>query len=471
MKKAETAKKKRSTLVDRIYQNIKLGDRVVWIVVLILILLSLVAIFSSTSLLAIKEKVSRTTLFLRQLKVVGAGTFLLLAISAIPNIKVFRIVSRFGFLASLFLLVLLDLHVNIGNLVVVKMVNGAYRSVKLCGVNIHVAEFVKVAMVMYLAWAVQTYETGKFKIAKQLARSYPGAFGWLESEKAQRWVFINVPILVAAGLMLPGGTSSALLGAIVMGATVMIGGLKFKDIAILVVTGILCVGAAVGLHIATEGKFIPRLATAISRMDRKDKTLDVGSLVPGTQAFYDYLDDHRQPDAAEIAFVEGGRHVFGKGPGKSTQKYVVSMMFEDYMFSFIVEEYGLIVGIIVILMYMSLFARGTIIVHNCNNRYAKSCVGGLVFLITFQALFHVLINCNIGVLTGQTLPMISHGRFSFLCFSVAFGVILSISKMANKKIHQQQLEEKKLMEKDEISLSMDIVDGIDDMLEANESNN
>ena len=113
------------------------------------------------------------------------------------------------------------------------------------------------------------------------------------------------------------------------------------------------------------------------------------------------------------------------------------IMFEDYMFSFIVEEYGLLGGMLVIILYISLLARGSIIVRNCDNHFAKTAVAGLVILITGQAMMHIMINCDLGPLTGQTLPLVSHGNSSFLMFSVAFGIILSISKMARRKIARE----------------------------------
>ena len=143
----------------------------------------------------------------------------------------------------------------------------------------------------------------------------------------------------------------------------------------------------------------------------------------------------KQPVSAKIAIHEGG--LFGKGPGRSTQRYVVPIMFEDYMFSFIVEEYGLMGGILVIILYISLLARGSIIVRNCDNHFAKTAIAGLVVLITGQAMMHIMINCDLGPLTGQTLPMVSLGKSSFLMFSLAFGIILSISRIAKRKIARE----------------------------------
>ena len=135
-------------------------------------------------------------------------------------------------------------------------------------------------------------------------------------------------------------------------------------------------------------------------------------------------------------------------------------MYEDYMFSFIIEEYGLIGGIIVIILYISLLARASIIIRNCENMYAKMAVAGLSCLIVGQAMFHIVINSDVGILTGQTLPLISHGTSSFWCFSIAFGVILSISRMAARKIERQTAKAEPLFEVHE---SDEIKGGLDDL--------
>ena len=474
--------KKKWNIADSLAGNIKMGDKVVWIIVVLLIMLSLVSIFSSTSLMAIKEGISRTSILLKHLQIVGIGALILVTFSIIPSIKVYRQLSRWGFLFSLVLLLWLDLHIEVGQFIRVRATNGAFRSIIIGGFSLQVFEVVKVAMVMYLSWAIQAYETGKFSVATALGTYWPKAFGWLKGARAQRWVFIFLPIITVIVLILPGSTGSALLTGIVMFATILIGGVRWKDLIGVAVVATCGIALLVALHIVSSGKVLDRMQTAFNRLKielpypdakaretQKEKIsmarINPADLEKGTKEFNDYLDLIRQPDAAEIAIVQGGRRILGKGPGKSTQKYIVPVMFEDYMFSFIVEEYGLLVGFIVILMYMSLFARGAIIVHNCSNRYAKTCVGGLVFLITFQALFHIMVNCNIGIVTGQTLPLISHGRCSFLCFCIAFGVILSISKIANEKIKKQQMEEEKLMAMDDVSASLTMVEEIDEKLE------
>ena len=165
----------------------------------------------------------------------------------------------------------------------------------------------------------------------------------------------------------------------------------------------------------------------------------MAELKPGTAEWREHLDEIRQPEGAKIAIKEGG--LIGKGPGRSTQKYTVALIFSDYMYSFIIEEYGLLFGgIPLIILYVSLLARGSIIVRYCDNEFARTVIAGLTLVISAQAMMHMWINAGLWPLTGQTLPMISDGKISFIAFSIAFGILLSISKMAKQKVDQAAME-------------------------------
>ena len=133
------------------------------------------------------------------------------------------------------------------------------------------------------------------------------------------------------------------------------------------------------------------------------------------------------------------------------------------MFSFLVEEYGLFGGIFIILLYISLIARSSMIARLCGNEFAKIAIGGLAFLITGQAFMHMLVNVGLIPMTGQTLPLISDGASAFLSSCLAFGIILSISRMAKKKI---QTVEETLRErpKDDIQERISILEQLDENL-------
>ena len=255
--------------------------------------------------------------------------------------------------------------------------------------------------------------------------------------------YVGAPMVIVFLLELAGSNSSAIFLGLVMGFTVIVGKMKFKYIFHLILAGVIALGLVFGMQKITGWKFLTRVTTAISRVSdfHGDPVKELHKHEPGTLAFQRILDGSKQVTSAKVAVSTGG--LLGKGPGKSTQRYIVSVMYEDYMFSFIIEEYGLLGGMLILMLYGTLLARGSIIVRNCDTVFARCTVAGLVALISCQALLHILVNVDLIPMTGQNLPMISHGNSSFLCFCIAFGVILSISRMAKKKIARETANEMK----------------------------
>ena len=435
------------------------GDKVVWIIVLLLCLISMVAIFSSTSQLA-SDAVSRIDIIKRHLLTVAAGLLVVLGLYKINSIRVLKFFSKFGFAVSLLMLVFLDLHLSAGPLRAAA-INGAYRIIKLGGFQIHVFEIVKVAMVMYLAWAVEAYKKGEgFKLQKKLGEIEKLSF--LAQDNWIKIVNIYLPILIICVAALPGGNSNALFIAAIMFLTVLLAGLPFKDIFAIGLIAVLLLLGCIGVFYISGGEKFSRIGTLVSGSRFKNDNEQVFiEARKGTDTYQKALDKIRQPIGAKLAVKRGG--LFGKGPGNSLQKYVVPVIYEDYIFSFMIEEYGLIGGILVILLYISLLARGSLIARNCDDLFAKYAIAGLSIMITGQAMMHILVNCDVGLLTGQTLPMISYGTSSFLCFSVAFGLILSISRMSAKRIEKEAANADPLItfSNDEVRDSMDVLNEFD----------
>lgn len=459
---AEETKKKKTlwNFVDSLE-----GDKVVWMIVILLILFSIVAIFSSTSLLALQQHTTRMAIISEQLVLSLAGLVVIMVCCRIRKIGFFRIVSQLGYLVSIGLLMVLAMHINAGP-VKALYINNAWRIVSVFGFQVHVFEVVKVAMIMYLAWAVNAFRNDSFTLANLLGARYPI---W-KNPLVKKITYIYFPIFSVCVLLMIGSLSSTLFIGAIMFATILIGGISVKE---LIIPGVVAVGLLAGCIVLNsffpdEKKPFQHLDSAISRVigDNIDDNLSIMRSSPqNSEEFQKALDKVKQPLSAKIAIHEGG--LIGKGPGRSTQRYVVPIMFEDYMFSFVVEEYGMLGGILVIILYISLLARGSIIVRNCDNHFAKTAVAGLVLLITGQAMMHIAINCNMGPLTGQTLPMISHGNSSFLMFSLAFGIILSISQMAKRKIDRETAKAAPLVDreiKDEVSGGLDDLDRMESEL-------
>ncbi len=399
------------------------GDKVVWIIVLILIMFSILCIFSSTSRL-LGPGQSRLDLVLDHLKIVILGIALILVCYFIPSLGFFRKLSSLGFIFSAGLLLMLISGIDLGFVRSIE-INGARRIIQVGPLQLHVNEVVKIAMVLYLAWAIDAHKKKELKLFK-------------DNDNYQKIFYIYAPFLITTLLLLPGSNSAALFTGGIMFLVILLGGGSGKDMGILLLCGVGALALCVGIYKISDGKMMGRIGTGLSRVfDKEDYESQVMNSRVGSIEYYQALDEIRQPYSAKIAVHQGG--FIGKGPGQSTQRYVVPDISEDYMYSFIIEEYGILGGLVIIILYLSLLARSAIIVRNCGkDMYAKLAVAGLTLLISGQAFLHICVNVDIGPMTGQTLPLVSHGASAFLCFCIAFGVILSISKIASKRIEREQ---------------------------------
>lgn len=423
------------------------GDKVVWIIVLLLFLFSIVCMFSSTSRL-LDEGATRIDLVKEQFIVVLIGLVIIIGLYNIKNIKFFRFFSAFGFAISFILLLLLDARIRLPFMRAVE-INGAYRILKMGPIQVHVFEVVKVAMVMYLSWAIDALRR----------RALPGK---RLSEEWRKILFIYMPFIVTFVMIIPGSNSSALVIGLIMLIVILLGGGSAKDMTLLILAGAAAVAVCVGIYKISDGKYMERIGTGISRIfEKNDWEKQFLSSRKGSIEYQEALDAMRQPYSAKIAIHEGG--FLGKGPGQSTQRYVVPDISEDYMYSFIIEEYGFIGGVLVIFLYISLLARGSIIVRNCGtDHYAKLSVAGLCILISGQAFLHMFVNADIGPMTGQTLPLISHGTSAFICFCIAFGIILSFSRIASRRIERETRAAAPLMEMhEEVRAGLDDLDAFE----------
>ena len=128
------------------------------------------------------------------------------------------------------------------------------------------------------------------------------------------------------------------------------------------------------------------------------------------------------------------RDSFGKGPGNSNQKNFLPQSSSDFIYAIIVEEYGFIMGISVLLLYLILLYRGLKIFINSDRPFGGLLSAGLSFALVIQAITNMCVVVGLLPVTGVTLPLVSMGGTSQLFTGITIGIILSISRENNKEI-------------------------------------
>jgi cell division protein FtsW len=226
---------------------------------------------------------------------------------------------------------------------------------------------------------------------------------------------IVLPIALSCAVILPAHTSSAIHIFFVSMVLLFIAGIRIKEIMKLLV-----VAAVVGMiWLIVAGRLetvIKRIATwAGIELVAEDGKVDKGS----EDTYY-----------SKMAIQSGG--VFGVGAGRSMMRVKLMHPESDYLFAAIVEEFGLLLSFVIILLYLWLFFRSLRIFEQCEWLYAGLLVVGLALLVTSQGFLHVSVCLGIIPETGQNLPFLTHGRTGMFCASIAVGLILSISRQVEQ---------------------------------------
>ncbi len=359
------------------------GDRIIWMVVLILLVISLLSVYSSTGSLAYQHRSGNTFFYLfRQLKFILLGVLIIFFVHLIPY-RIFSRVSIFALYLSIPLLILtLIAGTNINEATRWLMIPGT-------GLTIQPSDFAKIALVMYLAKILSVNQNN--------IKDFKGVFGK-----------ISLAIIGTCALILPANFSTALIVFVTAFSLMFVGRIPVKYLALMIFTGIFALSIFIGgaLLLNKEG----RIATWKNRIEN----------------YIDGEGDNYQADQAKVAIVQGG--LFGKGPGNSTQRNLLPHPYSDFIYAIIIEEYGSLVGgILVIALYLWLFFRTGMIIRRSKSTYGAFLAFGLSMGLVLQAFVNMAVAVGLVPVTGQTLPLVSMGGSSIFFTSMATGMILSVS--------------------------------------------
>ncbi|HRI79473.1 MAG TPA: FtsW/RodA/SpoVE family cell cycle protein [Cyclobacteriaceae bacterium] len=352
------------------------GDPVIWAVVFALSLISVLVVYSSIGTLAYKRTVAPEMILIKHTFMVFLG----LAAMWVAHKVDYRYYSKISRLALWVSVPLLIYTFTNGT-----SINDAARWITLpiIGSSFQPSDFASLALIINLASMLSKKQQNIEDVKDSL-----------------------IPMLIWCGIICGLIALTNLSTAVLLFATCMlimfIGRVPVKYLAMLVMVGALA--GAVALKFGVRGE------TAKNR---------IISFIQGSELPF-------QAKHARIAVASGG--VIGKGPGNSDQRNILPHPYSDFVYAIVIEEYGMIGGVIVLILYLILLHRGMKAAYNSERAFGGLLSAGLSFDLVCQAMVNMGVVVGLGPITGQPLPLISMGGTAMVFTGLSVGIILSVSR-------------------------------------------
>jgi cell division protein FtsW len=369
-----------------------LGDRVIWIVLILLSLFSLLVVYSATGSLAYRKMDGNTFFYLvKQFIMLGLGFGVIIVVVKYLPVKYLSVFSPIMLVVSLiFLLAALVLRVHAEG--------GTGRTLSLGFLSFQPAELVKISLVLFVSRVLANNQDNENPPSRSTFILILGVTGF-----------------ICLVISMSNFSTAALLFATIM-LLMFIGRVPLRFLLLTILGGVAMV---VVFYFIAPYVNVGRINTIHGRIERFIKG-DPGSDVGLTQADY-----------AKMAIYHGGQT--GKGPGGSEVRNHMAAAYNDFIFAIMVEEYGWI-SFIVVLAYMVFAGRAGVIIKQCKRTFPAFIVAGLSLMFVMQAFINMGVSSGLLPVTGQTLPWVSMGGTSTLFTAFSLGCILRVS-------YQNKLEE------------------------------
>lgn len=387
------------------------GDQYIWGCAALLALVSMLVVYSATGSLAYKMNNGNTEIYLfKQLVFILLGFGMIYLLHKVN----YALFSKIALILYIISIPLLAYTLFFG-----AEINSGVRWIEIPIINMtfQTSDFAKLALYMFLSRQLsRKQENDKIKDLKK---------GFLP---------VFIPIVLTCGLIMPANLSNALLTGLTSLLLLFIGRVRYKHIFMMIGVAMIPVLLIVGVAVTTynpdlehthnknivkmetvqdESSVFKRFATWVSRV--QDFLFAKGDDVP------------YQVQQSRIAIANGGV-LFGLGPGNSEQRNYLPQAYNDFIYSIIIEEYGLLGGVFIIFIYLVFLYRCISIFRKCPGAFGAFLALGLSFTLVIQAVSNMAVNVGLIPVTGVTLPLISMGGTSFLFTCASIGIILSVSR-------------------------------------------
>ena len=384
------------------------GDKVIWALVILLVLVSLLVVYSATGSLAYKLYRGNTEVYLfKQIVFISIGMAVIYFAHRV-NYTIWSKVAYFLFIISiplLFYTLFFGVRMNEGS---------RWIRLPIINMTMQTSDLAKLALFMY--------------VSRQISKRQN-----VIKDFKQGFLPLIIPVGLVCALIAPANLSTALL----LGASCLllffIGRASTKHL--LITVGIACIPivililAAVVRHNSAGDELTGSKKTSSGLFARADTWINrVEGFMYGSKQSID--DDAYQVTQAKIAIAKGG--LVGVGPGNSTQRDFLPQAYNDFIYPIIMEEYGLIGGAFILFIYLVFLWRSIRIFKRCPYAFGAFLALGLSFTLVIQAVANMAVSVNLFPVTGVTLPLVSMGGSSFLFTCFAIGIILSVARNVEK---------------------------------------
>ncbi len=421
------------------------GDKVIWALVLLLVLVSLLVVYSATGSLAYKKYHGNTEVYLfKQIAFITIG-FCIIYFAHRVNYTIYSKLAKILFLLSIPLL-LYTLFFGV-------TMNEGSRWVRIPVINMtmQTSDLAKLALFMFIA-RLLSRKQHKIKDFKQ---------GFLP---------VMIPVAITCLLIAPANLSTALL----LGASCMlllfIGRISGKHLMLvigiaLIPVAFLILAAVVRHKSSVDEEAVTTTKEKSSRVFSRVETWigRVENFIYGSKVADD--DDNYQVNQAKIAIARGG--LLGRGPGNGEARNFLPQAYNDYIFATLIEEYGLIGGAFILFIYMVFLYRSIRLFKKCPFAFGAFLALGLSFTLVLQAMANMAVNVNLFPVTGVTLPLVSMGGSSFLFTCLSIGIILSVARNVEQlEGKKTELTEERGEEFDEEEVDEEVEENVEELQEA-----
>ena len=364
------------------------GDKVLWGILALLAIFSFLPIFSSsTNLVYVVGKGTPWGYFFKHFIILAVGFLLMFSIHKIP----YDYFKGISILMIPVVILLLIYTLSQGTLI-----SGANASrwikIPIVGLSFQTSTFASVVLMVYSARYLS-----RLKIKKP---SFNSSF-------LQFWF----PVFIIVLLILPSNLSTAILLFSMVLMLAFLACYPIKYLVSIIIFGLISLFIFISFAKTFPEIFPNRIDTWVNRIE---------NFKTGESS-----DGNYQLSRAKTAIISG--KIFGLGAGKSRMKNFLPQSSSDFIYAIIVEEFGLVGGIALILLYLLLLYRIVVISYKANSSFGKLTVIGLGIPIITQAFVNIGVALEVLPVTGQNLPMISSGGTSAWVTCIAMGIILSVS--------------------------------------------